>query len=355
MLTVLVLAATACRSPLPSSSSGSTTRIIDVYAASPTASDAKSWLGGGEWWVGAPTFAQRPLDGARTSAAIKYRVVRRYANVGTAETWRVVYTAFTATSDATATMTSIQNSAGSGASGPSVGDKALYYGQQLSPVPGTNQGGAPYQTLTVIRSGAYVIESTWNRMDRFPSVSDLGKIGSHIVSRLREAVAGKLRGTPLSSDEQSALPPPNSSITQLGGVRLPVQAVGLMLNAAAPTEVAKLFTDANVTDFVFGDYVLNGDTHMEVQAAMFNFTTSSDASRIFDTFRGSVTPDANGLAKSYNDTTGPGQYDIEFVSGTRMGLMICRSTAEGSGEAASRACETPIQIVTAAWAASARG
>ncbi|HSS61192.1 MAG TPA: hypothetical protein VLK30_07030 [Candidatus Limnocylindrales bacterium] len=351
-LALLVFAAAACRSPFPSASSGGSAKIADVYAASPSTADAHTLLGSGDWWTSAPTFATRPLDAGSMSSSVQYQVIRRFANVGTAETWKVVYTSFVSTSSATTVVTNIQNNAGAGVSGPNVGDKVLYYGQQLTQTGGTAQAAAPYETLTIIRLGAFVIESTWDRKDGFPTVTQLSKIGSKLVSRLKDAVAGKIHATAISTDDLATLPPPNAAMTLLGAVRLPVQAIPLMLNAAAPTEVAKMFTDLGVSEFVFGDYVLDQDTHMEVQAAIFNFTTSQDASNVFDTFRGGVTPDANGLVKSYNDTTGPGQYDIEFLSGTRMGLMICRSTAEASNEAAARSCETPIEVVSAAWAAS---
>ena len=346
----MVLAAAACRSPFPSTSS-SPAKIIDVYAASPTSSDAHSLLGGGDWWTSAPTFAQRPLNAASMSSSIQYQVIRRYGNVGTAETWKVVYTQFASAAAASTVMTSIQNSAGSGVSGPKVGDSVLYLGQQLTQTSGS-QGGAPFETVTIIKSGAFVVESTWDRRDGFPTVTQLGKIGSTLVSRLRDAVSGRIRGTIIPPADLATLPPPNAAITLLGAVRLPVEAVPLMLNAAAPTEVQSLFTGLSVTDFVYGDYALDQDTHMEVQTATFKFSTPADANTVFDAFSAGDTPDANGLVKSYNDSTGPGQYDIEFVSGSYMGLMICRSTSEESNEAASRACETPIQVVSAAWAAT---
>jgi hypothetical protein len=351
----MVLAAAACRSPFPSSSSASSARIIDVYAASPTSSDAHLLLGGGDWWTSAPTFAQRPLNAATMSSSIQYQVIRRYGNVGTAETWKVTYTQFASSSAATTVISNIQNNAGNGVSGPSLGDKALYYGQQLTQTDGTAQGGAPFETLTIIRLGAFVVESTWDRKDGFPTVEQLGKIGKRIVSRLKDAVSGKIRGTLISSGDLASLPPPNAAMTLLGAVRLPVEAVPLMLNAAAPTAVQSLFRDLSVNDFVYGDYALDEDTHMEVQAAAFKFSTRADATSVFDTFRAGDTPDANGLVKSYNDATGPGQYDIEFMSGSYMGLMICRSTSEESNEAASRACETPIEVVSAAWAATLKG
>ena len=348
----MLVATAACRNIFPGSSSASSARIIDVYASSPTSSDAHSLLGGGEWWTSAPTFAQRPLNAATVSSAIQYQVIRRYGNVGTAETWKLTYTQFGSSSDATTLINNLQTNAGAGVSGPSVGDKALYYGQQLTQTGGTSQGGAPFETLTIIRVGAFIVESTWDRKDGFPSVDQLGKIGSRIVSRLKDALAGKIRGTIISSDDIASLPPPNAAMTLLGAVRLPVEAIPLMLNAAAPTAVQSMFSGLSVKDFVYGDYALDEDTHMEVQTATFKFSSPADASSVFDAFRAGDTPDANGLVKSYNDSTGPGQYDIEFVSGSYMGLMICRSTSEESNEAASRACETPIEVVSAAWAST---
>ena len=347
----MVVALAACRNPLPgSSSSSASTRIIDVYAASPSSSDAHAMLGGGQWWTSAPTFAQRPLNAATMSSSIQYQVIRRYGNVGTAESWKVVYTQFASSSAANTVITSIQNNAGAGVSGPKVGDQALYYGQQLTQTSGTAQGGAPYETLTIIKSGAFLIESTWDRKDGFPSVDQLASIGRTLASRLSGAMSGKIKGEIISANDLALLPPPNAAMTLLGAVRLPIEAVPLMLNAAAPTEVHSLFTDLAVKDFVYGDYALDEDTHMEVQAAIFKFSNPADATSVFDTFSGGTTPDANGLVKSYNDSTGPGQYDIEFQQGSYMGLMICRSTAEDSNEAASRACETPIEVVSAAWA-----
>ena len=351
---MVVLAAAACRSPFPSGSSA-TARIIDVYTASPTTSDVHSLLGGGNWWTSAPTFAQRPLNASSMSSNIHYQVIRRYSNVGTAEAWRVVYTEFASTSAATTILDNIQNNLGSGVSGPSAGDKALYYGQQMTATSGTNQGAAPFETLTVIRVGSFVIESTWDRQAGFPTIAQLGKIASRLASRLKDAIAGRIHGTIIPASDIATLPPPNATMTLLGAVRLPVQAVGLMLNSPAPTEVEKMFTGLSVNDFVFGDYALDEDTHMEVQTATFKFSSDSDASNVFDVFRGTDTPDANGLVKTYNDSTGPGQYDVVFLSGSYVGLMICRSTAEDSNEAASRACETPIEVVSAAWAGTLKG
>ena len=354
MLALVV--AGACRNVLPGgSSSGGGAKILDVYAASPSPADAKSLLGGGDWWTGAPTFESRPLNAASMDPTVQFLVIVRYANIGTAETWKLEYSEFDNTSSASTVMSNIQSGAGAGVSGPRAGDQALYYGQQLMQTGGTAQGGAPFETQIFIRSGQFVISSTWDRKDGFPHVSQLGTIANKLVSRLKDTLSGKVKSAPITADDVATLPPPNGSITLLGAVKLPVQALALMVNATAPIELTKLFTDVQVTDFLYGDYALDEDTHMEVQAALFTFTTTSDASGIFDTVRGSDTPDANGLIKDYNDVTGPGQYEFYFQSGTHLGVMICRSTSEDANEAASRACEKPVEAVSAAWASTLKG
>jgi len=321
-------------------------KIMDVYAASPSAADARSLLGG-EWWTSAPTFAVRPLDDANFATQVKYTVIRRYANVGTAESWRIRYIQLDKSSSATTLMSNIESSLGSGTSGKNVGDKVLYYQEKLA---SSAQGGAPYETLTLIRVGSVVIESMWLRKDGFPSSDQLGKIASKLTDAIKNVVAGKVHGTAATADDLAMLPPPNTYITLLGAVRLPIEAVPLMLNFSAPTELADLLRQEQLNDFVFGDYVLDTDTHMEVQAVVFTLASPTAAQELFDTFKGSAALDANGVLKFYNDVTGPGQYDYYILSGRHLGLLICRSTAElTANEAASRACETPLETVATAW------
>lgn len=352
LLALAVVCAGACRNVLPGGSSASTLRPLDMYAASPAEAEVPSLLGAGSWWTSGPTFAAPPLNAASMDPAIQYQLIRRYANVGTAESWKVTYTQFDSSSSSSTLMTNLESSLGSGNSGPSVGDKVLYYGQQVTSKSDSTHTGAPFETITFVKVGSVVIESIWFRKDGFPTLSKLGAVAKQLVSRLKDAMAGKIKGALLTQEDAMSLPPPNSAITLLGYVKLPVEAVALMLNANAPTEVAKLFTDLNVKDFIYGDYALDQDTHMEVQAAVFNFSSASDANSVFAVFRGTDTPDANGLITSYNDLTGPGQYVISFVSGTRLALLICRSTAEDANEAASRACERPAVSVSAAWAST---
>ena len=340
MLAVAAILACACAKPFQSAPPA---KIMDVYAASPSASDASSLLGG-DWWPTGPTFAVRPLDDANFSSQVQYTVIRRYANVGTSERWRIRFIQFDKSSSATTVMTNAESSFGSGNTGKSVGDKVLYYREKLT------SGGAPYETLTLIRVGSLVIESTWLKNDGFPNSDQLGKIASRLASGVKDAIAGKVRGGQVSADDLATLPPPNAYITLLGAARLPIEAIPLMLNASAPTQLVTLFKTENLSDFVYGDYVLDDDTHMEVQAAVFTLTSATAAKELFDAFKGSSSLDSNGVLKLYNDVTGPGQYDYFILSGRHVGLLICRSTAElSANEAASRSCESPLETVATAW------
>jgi hypothetical protein len=340
----VLVAATACARPFQTPPPA---KIMDVYAASPSSADATSLLGG-TWWTSAPTFSVRPLDDANTVSQIKYTVIRRYASIGTAESWQISYIQLDKSSSASTLMSNVENSLGSGSGGKNVGDKVLYYQEKLPSSSGSE--GAPYETLTIIRVGSLVIESMWRKNDSFPSSDQLGKIASRLASGVKDAVDGKVHGSTASGEDLGVLPPPNAYITLLGAVKLPIEAMPLMINFGAPTELVDLFKSQAVTDFVFGDYVLNSDTHMEVQAAVFTLPSASAAEQLFDSFKGTAIVDANGVLKFYNDVTGPGQYDYYIVSGRHLGLLICRSVAElTANEAASRACETPLETVSAAW------
>ena len=341
---LVVVATTACTSPFKTPPPA---KIMDVYASSPSSDDATSLLGG-MWWTSAPTFSVRPLDDANMASQIKYRVIRRYANVGTAESWQISYIQMDKSSSASTIMTNIENSAGSGLGGKSAGDKVLYYEQKLSGSSASQ--GAAYQTDTVIRVGSLVIESVWLKNDSFPSSGQLGKVASKLATGAKAAVDGKVHSESLSSQDLAMLPPPNAFITLLGAVKLPIEAMPLMINFTAPTELVQLFKSQSVGDFVFGDYALDSDTHMEVQAAVFTLPSANAAEQIFDAFKGGGTVDANGVLKFYNDVTGPGQYDFYIVAGRHLALLICRSVAESTAnEAASRACETPLETVSTAW------
>src|SRR4051812_41707673 len=247
----IVIAATACAKPFQSPPPA---KIMDVYAASPSSADATSLLGG-TWWTSVPTFSVRPLNDANVTPQIKYTVIRRYINIGTAEMWLVSYIQLDKSSSASTLMTNAENSVGSGTGGKNVGDKVLYYQQKLASSSGSE--GAPYETETIIRVGSLIIESIWRKNDSFPSSGQLGNVATKLASGARDAVNGKVHESPASSEDLALLPPPNAFLTLLGAVTLPIEAMPLMINFSAPTKLVDLFKSQAVTAFVFGDYALN--------------------------------------------------------------------------------------------------
>lgn len=106
--------------------------------------------------------------------------------------------------------------------------------------------------------------------------------------------------------------------------------------------LAQTLRGSGVSDVVFGDYAVNSDTHMEVRAAVFTFSTAMNASDLIAGLRGTTPAGELGL---YDDSHS--WYIFPFAAGTRAALLICRST--GDREAASRACEAPMSRVTSVW------
>jgi hypothetical protein len=216
-----------------------------------------------------------------------------------------------------------------------------------------SSSAAPFETSTVIRVGAFVLEITWDRKDKFPTIGVLGKIGSKVVARLKDAIAGKLHGTPPAAPDIELLPPAGTDITMLASVKLPIEALPLMINQVAPAETVKPWKALLVESFLFGAYALNKDTRMEVQAGLFTLSTLKDASDVIDAISAGSKPLTDGLWGGYDDFSGPGQYQVWFRSGTHIGLLVCRSISDT--EAASRACELPVVKVAGAWSVSLGG
>jgi hypothetical protein len=118
-----------------------------------------------------------------------------------------------------------------------------------------------------------------------------------------------------------------------------------MIGATSIDTLAQVLRSHGVNEVVFGEYALNADTHMEVRATVFTFTTAKDATDWVAPFVSSV---ATGQVGYYDASHG--WYVFPFGSGTRAALLICQSTADT--EAASRACENPLTRVATAWKAN---
>lgn len=274
----------------------------------------------------------------------RFSVTQPFVHIGSAETFEVSYSVWSTASAATTEMTNIQSGFGTSATGPKEGDQVLYYGSQLS-------GAAPYATATFVRVGPIVATISWSLKDGFPKLAQLGKIAANVVTRLKNVNAGKVHATPLSATDSALLPPAGFDITLLGSARIPTEAAVVMIGSSSPAGVAQALHGNGIDDIVFGDYVLDTDTRMEVRAGLFKFQSASAATAWLDLFRGSYAVDQNGIAAFYHDPSG--QYFFLFISGMQGGILICRSAV--SGEAASRACEGPVSQAALSWKVSLGG
>jgi hypothetical protein len=335
---VVLLAMVASACSIRGSSVPSNVQPADFYGANPSLTDVRTLLGDNNWWPGPPSFGVPPLDSSTMPFNEKFHVITRFAHLGTAETFEIDYTLWDSTASATTQMTSIQSAFGTSVSGAKVGDQALYYGSKTS-------GAAPYGTVTFVRIGQILTTITLTLKDAFPTVAKLGKIAAKVTSRLKDVISGKVHVSPLSSSDEVLLPPAGPDITLLGSLVLPVEAFAVMAGSPSPEALAGILHATGVDGIVFGDYVLDSDTHMEVRAGIFNFTTNQDAAAWVDTLRGTHALDADGIALYYD--AGSGQYFSLFSEGTKAALLVCRSTSDA--EAASRACEVPLTRVAPAW------
>lgn len=318
----------------------------DVYADAPPLADVQAILGGSGWWPGPPSFQVRPLNIETIPTQLQFSVTTRYVNVGTTDRFELMTQLWDSTSSATGHMSAVQSVLGTPATGPRVGDQTLYY--ELQP----GQGESAFTTLDFIRVGQSVAALSWILAGGVASSSQVGKMASRVTGQLRDLLAGRVHGQLLPESDLAVLPPVGPDITLIGSARLPIQVFPLILNAAAPQQVVGTFQSLGVTDFVYGDYVLNNDTQSEVRASVITFLTSQDASNLFDAFRGTNALDANGTWVYYDDVSGPGQYYVMFAAGTKLALLNCRSTTQTL--AASRSCENPQARVALAWIESLR-
>jgi hypothetical protein len=335
---VLLVALTACTR---GSSSQNNATPLQVYTAGPSINQIRGYLGGDElWWPATPTFGVRPLDLEFTPETVRFSITQRYIHLGTSESLIAQYVVYTNTSGATTEMSNITSSLGSNTvTGPKVGDQDLYTGQKLA------TATALYDTVMFIRQGAILVSLDLKEAAGFADVNRLGKIGTSLVSRLKDVLANKIQPSPPGQADDALLPPPGTDVTLLGAARVPIEVSADMFGAASPEAFVGSFRSLGVTDFEFGDYALDADLHMEVRTATFSFQTGSDASSWVDQAIGLSNLNQNGQATTYVDATG--KYYGFFLQGRYVGFMTCGSTAET--EAAARACETPFVRVLDAW------
>lgn len=316
--------------------------LANVYAGSVRVGDIAPILGdAAAWWPGPPQFGVRPLDSSTRPDYERFELLLRFVHNGTAESIGIQYRVMTSSSIASAIMSSLEQSFGTSLRGPSAGDQILYYNQN------TMIGAAPYESLIFVRVAETQIVIRWSRSSQFASTNDGGALAKKVVAKLKQSISGKARASALPTPDPHLIPPEGPDLTMLGSDRLPVEVVAQMVGATAPDQVVTLFKHLGASQFVYADYALNADTHMEVLTSAFTFTSSTGAADWLDQFIGKANLDQTGSYFNYDDPSG--QYIAAFGVGGQGVLMVCRSAAVGQFEAASRACESPMARVAGAW------
>jgi hypothetical protein len=331
-----LLLGAACTRPGPGGSSGATPD--QIYAAGPSTDDVRSLLGSDTWWPVTPSFRIRPLGLPTMPQAMSFGITQRFVHVGTSELLLADYSQWSSVAAATSFFSSISNNISS-VTGPKAGDQAIYFGSKSA------TDSALYDTSALVRQGSVLISIDLTRGQGFVEVSQMGRIANKLVSRLKSALAGHVKPSPLPSTDQALLLPIGTDVTLAAAVRLPIEAAAELLGATSPQDVVDSFTKLGVKDFLFGDYALNADLNMEVRAVVFSFSSSDDAGNWIDLAVGKSNLDASGVASGY--ATGIGEYYAFILSGSHVGLLFCNSLSPY--EAASRACEDPLSRMIGAW------
>jgi hypothetical protein len=332
----LLTGAACTRSSSGSSSGGGTPE--QIYAAGPTVQDVRSTLGSDTWWPATPSFRIRPLGLPTMSQAEKFTITQHFIHVGSSEQLAADYTVWTNTSFATALFSLVSNQVTS-RTGPRAGDQSLYFGSKS---PGDS---SLYDTSAVIRLGQVIMEVDVTRGSGYVDTKQMGQLANKMVSRLKAALKGAVKPSPLPESDQKLLLPLGTDVTLAAAVRLPVEVAAELLGASSPQDVVDSFTKLNVKDFLFGDYALNADLNMEVRAIVFSFSSPDDASGWIDLAIGKGNLDASGVVSGYASSIG--EYYAFILAGSHVGLLFCNSLSPY--EAASRACESPIGRLVGAW------
>jgi hypothetical protein len=342
---LFALAAVLSSCAFGSSSAGSA-KPADVYSIMPTQDDVRTLMGDNNWWAGPPSFEVLPLNAERMEVSQKFSVSEEYVHLGTGEQMVARYTLFDKSSSATSMMSNLSSTYSGAATSPKVGDDVLYVAQGST-------GGAPFRYTTFVRSGQVILQMIWARKDRNLTTSTLAKVAKVFADPIKDL--GKDHAT-LSPVDANLLPPPGLDITMLGAANLPLESFTVLSGVALPDTVLALLRSNGASTFVYGDYALNDDTHMEVQTAILKFPTPTAAVDFATTFAPNP-PDDSGIAAGYlkigGGTPASGVYHFVFSQGVYGVLMICKSSIDG--EAASRECEDPSERTAIAWKAGLQG
>src|SRR5260370_36584343 len=111
---------------------------------------------------------------------------------------------------------------------------------------------------------------------------------------------------------------------------------GLVMDGLALPEAALgVLHGEGTSNLVFGDYVLNNDTHREVRTALLPFPSATAATDWASTFAPGM-PDQAGVASAYIPVGGSpaaGEYHYFFTAGAYGGMRICKPRLDGGAAA----------------------
>jgi hypothetical protein len=328
-----------------SSSSTTNATPADFYAAVPSLSVMRQVLGDNSWWPMPPSFAVPPLDANRLPADVRYSVTQSYLHVGTQEQILIDYTVLTSSAIASAVMTFQSSAQASPTTTPKLGDSSLYIEAKMT-------GAAPFESDVFVKVSSTIIDVGWLRKDGYAPPAAMAALARPAVSRVKDLLAGKIHASPPVPADEALLPPPGFNITLLGYTRVPTETAVLDLGISSDPElVTSILKDGGVKDALYGDYVLNADTHMEVKVILIDFGDPTISGQWLDLLRGNSALDSNGIFSTYEQTLG--RYFYAFTAGGKSALLTCQST--GITEAASRSCELPLESESAAWKLSLGG
>ena len=334
-LAVLLMGAACTRSTTSSGGGGTPDQI---YAAGPTAQDVRSALGSDTWWPVTPSFHIRPLDLPNMPPGESFGITQHFVHVGSAEQLVIEYIVWAQTTYATDYYGLVQGSQTT-QTGPKVGDQNAYWGSH-SPT-----DTSLFDNYALVRQGPVLIQILLSRGSGYVDTTTMGRLATRIDTRLKSALKGTVRPSPLPSTDAGLLLPLGGEVTLAGAVRLPIEAGAELLGAAAPQDVVDSFTKLGVNDFLYGDYALNADLNMEVRAIVFTFSNSDDAGSWIDLAIGKSNLDASGVAAGFSPSVG--EYYAFILSGSHVGMLFCNSL--DVYQAASRACEVPMANLIGAW------
>jgi hypothetical protein len=268
----------------------------------------------------------------------RFGITQHFVHVGSAEQLVADYIVWSQTSYATAFF-NFQQGTVTTQTGPKVGDQSIYWGSH------TPTDTALFDSFALIRQGPILVQIALSRGSGYVDTTTMGRLATKLDTRLKNALKGTVRPTPLPSTDAELLLPLGTDVTLAGAVRLPIEAGAELLGAAAPQDVVDSFTKLGVNDFLFGDYALNADLNMEVRAIVFTFSNSADAGAWIDLAIGRSNLDASGVAEGYSAAVG--EYYAFILAGSHVGMLFCNSL--DVYQAASRACETPLADLIGAW------